>query len=680
MKNAECSARKAFPVLSPADGNKPLQPAAKLSLSLLGRVQLAGPEGPVDLPNKKLAGLLAYLACTAPRPQQREKLSALLWGSHFDAQAKQNLRQALFRLRKVVGPDALQGDGDVVVLNANAIACDVTRFEELIGEGTSEALTAAADLYRGRFMDDIAVSEEGWNEWLAGERQRLEDLALGALVRLGEQELAAGRPVTALKAAQRAVALNTMREDAHRMIMQALAGSGRRAEALKHYDDLTVLLKRELNTEPDAATNALVAELRTGRLEIRILPAKAIDNPALPLPDRPSIAVLPFANMSSDPEQDYFADGIVEDILTLLSHESWLFVIARNSSFAYKGRAVDVKQIGRELGVRYVVEGSVRKAGNRVRVTIQLLEAETGTHVWAERYERDLSDIFALQDEITQKVVAVIAPSVRALEIRRSQAKPTENLRAYDFFLRALPEIHGQSAESVKRADALLRKAIELDPGYPDALGMLADVIAARTVNGWHENLLRGLEQSLEMAGRALAAGPANSTCLACAASTYVIIGRRFEEGLELAERALKLHPNSVFVRNRAGAAYVNCGESAKALEQFETAWRMNPQDPKAFTFTGMAAAHFFARRFEDCITWGRRATDEASGANIARRHVAAALALLGRIDEAKAEVGEVLKRQPNSSLARSRLSSFRYPWMYDLYLDGLRKAGLPEQ
>ena len=657
-----------------------MPPVAKFNLSLLGRLQLAGPDGPVDLPNKKLAGLLAYLACTAPRPQQREKLSALLWGSHFDAQAKQNLRQALFRLRKVVGSDALQGDGDVVVLGAAAIACDVNRFEALIGEGTSEALTAAADLYRGRFMDDIAVSEEAWTQWLTEERQRLEDLALGALVRLGEQELADGHPVAALKAAQRAVTLNTMREDAHRVILQALAASGRRAEALKHYDDLIVLLRRELNIEPDAATKTLIAGLREVQPVVRRPAVKDSDSPALPLPDRPSIAVLPFANMSSDPEQDYFADGIVEDILTALSRESWLFVIARNSSFAYKGRMVDVKQVGRELGVRYVVEGSVRKAGNRVRITAQLIEAGTNAHIWAERYERDLSDIFALQDEITLKVVAAIAPSVRALEIRRSQAKPTENLHAYDFFLRALPEIHEQSEESVKRAEEHLRKAIELDPGYPEALGMLADIIATRTVNGWHENIMRGLEESLQMSRRALQAGPENSTCLACAASTYVIIGRRFEEGLDLAERALRLHPNSVFVRNRAGVAFVNCGESDKALEQFETAWRMNPQDPKAFTFTGMAAAHFFARRFDECIAWGRRATDEASGANIARRHVAAALALLGRIGEAKAEIAEVLKRQPSSSLTRSRLSSFRYPWMYDLYLDGLRKAGLPEQ
>ena len=472
-----------------------------------------------------------------------------------------------------------------------------------------------------------------------------------------------------------------MREDAHRLIMRALAATGRKAEAIKHYDDLAALLQRELSTEPDAATKALVGEApqRAGGGPQGGARQGAGDAGALPLPDRPSIAVLPFANMSSDPEQDYFADGIVEDVLTALSRESWLFVIARNSSFAYKGRAVDITQVGRELGVRYVVEGSVRKAGNRVRITAQLIEAGTGAHIWAERYERGLSDIFALQDDITQHVVAAVAPSLRALEIRRALAKPTENLRAYDFFLRALPEFHGQTEESARRADALLRKAVELDPGYPDALGLLADTIATVTVNGWHENLLRGLEESLEMARRALAAGPENSTCLACAASTYVILGRRFEEGLELAERALRLHPNSVFVRSRAGIAYVNCGESDKAIEHFEAAWRMNPQDPKALTFTGMCAAHFFARRFDECVAWGRRAVREAAGANIARRHVAAALAYLGRLEEARAEIAEVLERQPNSSLSRSRLSSFRHPWMYDLYLEGLRQAGLPE-
>src|SRR3954470_5130484 len=207
-------------------------------LSLLGRFELTGPDGIVDLPSKKLAGLLAYLACTAPRPQSREKLSTLLWGSHFDAQAKQNLRQALFRLRKVLGEDALESDGEVVSLNAAAVRCDVSRFEALVREGSRDALSAAADLYRGRLIDDVTVGEEGWNEWLTGERERLLDLALGAMMGLGKQELAAGRAGHALKAGQRAIALNNMREDGHRLIVQAMAATGRKAEALKHYQDL----------------------------------------------------------------------------------------------------------------------------------------------------------------------------------------------------------------------------------------------------------------------------------------------------------------------------------------------------------------------------------------------------------------------------------------------------------
>jgi class 3 adenylate cyclase/DNA-binding SARP family transcriptional activator len=238
-------------------------PSPKFGLSLLGGFELTGPDGVVDLPSKKLAGLLAYLACTAPRPQSREKLSALLWGSHFDAQAKQNLRQALFRLRKVLGHDALESDGEVVSLNAAAVLCDVGRFEVLVREGSRDSLDAAADLYRGRLIDDVMVGEEGWTEWLAGERERLLELALGAMMKLGEQELAAGRAEHALKAGQRAIALNNMREDAHRLIVQALAATGRKAEALRHYQDLVTLLKHELNTGPDAETRSLVAGLRT---------------------------------------------------------------------------------------------------------------------------------------------------------------------------------------------------------------------------------------------------------------------------------------------------------------------------------------------------------------------------------------------------------------------------------
>jgi DNA-binding SARP family transcriptional activator len=234
----------------------------RFALSLLGRFKLSGPDGVIDLPSKKLAGLLAYLACSAPRPQRRETLSALLWGSHFDLQAKQNLRQALFRLRKALGPDALDSDAEVVSINAAVIACDVSRFEALVRDGSRDALNAAADLYRGPLVDDVVITEEGWSDWLTAERAKLLELALGAFVRLGEQELAGGRAERALSAGRRAIALNTMREDVHRLIIRALAATGRKAEALNHYQNLAALLKRELNAEPDAATRSLAAELR----------------------------------------------------------------------------------------------------------------------------------------------------------------------------------------------------------------------------------------------------------------------------------------------------------------------------------------------------------------------------------------------------------------------------------
>ena len=276
---------------APIDG----APSPRFGLSLLGRFELTGPDGVVDLPSKKLAGLLAYLACTAPQPQPRERLSALFWGSHFDAQAKQNLRQALFRLRQVLGQDVLESDGEAVSLNAGAVLCDVSRFKALAREGSRDALSAAADLYRGRLVDDVTVSEEGWNEWLTGERERLLELVLGVLVGLGEQELAAGRAEHALKAGQRAIALNNMREDAHRLIVQALAASGRKAEALKHYQDLVALLKDELNTEPDAATRSLVAELGRTQPPSTSPAVGEIAKPTLPQPAEPRSEVPPDA-------------------------------------------------------------------------------------------------------------------------------------------------------------------------------------------------------------------------------------------------------------------------------------------------------------------------------------------------------------------------------------------------
>ena len=539
---------------------------AKCRLSLLGRFELIGPDGRVDLPSKKLAGLLAYLACTAPEPQPREKLATLLWGSHFEAQARQNLRQALSRLRRTLGQDALLSDGEKVSLAPGAVDCDATRLEALIREGSRDSLSAAADLYKGQLLADLTVTEAAWAEWVAEEQRRLEGLALDAMIRLGELEGKSGMHDLALAAASRAISINNLREDAHRVAIRALAGAGRRADALKRYEDLAKQLKSELDVEPDTLTKALELELRKSQLTAAPLaervapPGEVADLP--PLPDRPSIAVLPFANLSGDPEQEYFADGMVDDILMALSRVRWLFVIARQSSFIYKVRAADVQQIGRELGVRYVVEGSVRKSGNRVRIVAQLIETESGAHIWADRYDGDLRDIFALQDAITEQIVSAVEMNVQAAEIKRARARPTDNLTAYDLYLRALPAYFGQTEIDYRRTQVLLSKALEGDPEYAEAIGTLTDSVAVRTLLGWHESWSGGVHEASQLADRAVAVAPDNSTCVASAAFTYGVLSRRFDEAFDLANRAVTLHPNSVLVRYRAGAVYAVCGRA----------------------------------------------------------------------------------------------------------------------
>jgi adenylate cyclase len=395
---------------------------------------------------------------------------------------------------------------------------------------------------------------------------------------------------------------------------------------------------------------------------------------------RPSIAVLPFKNMSGDPEQEYFADGIVEDIITALSRVRWLFVIARNSSFTYKNKSIDVRQIGRELGVRYLLEGSIRKAGQRVRISGQLIEADTGAHMWADRFEGEVSEIFELQDRITTSVVAAVEPSLRSAEIERAQRKPTESLGAYDLYLRSLPAINVYTRAGFEEAAGLLRRAIALDPTYPDALAALAECLVRMTLNGWVADKQASTAEACDLAGQAVAADPENAAALAIAAWAYSTLGVRFEQSLDLANRALDLHPNSVHVRSFCGWVFHYLGDSLRAIEQFEAARRLSPVDPKSyFPMLGLAVAHFFARHFEETVALTGRILTEVPTHNVARRYRAAALAHLGRLEEAKEAIIELLKGQPNSSLRSARSSGFHDPRMTELYVTGLERAGLPE-
>ena len=401
----------------------------------------------------------------------------------------------------------------------------------------------------------------------------------------------------------------------------------------------------------------------------------------LVLPDKPSIAVLPFHNLSGDPEQEYFADGVVEDIIAALSRMRWLFVIARNSSFTYKSRVVDVKDVGRELGVRYVLEGSLRKTGNRVRITGQLIDATTGMHLWAERFEGTLEDIFELQDQMAESVVGAIAPQLERAEIERAKRKPTESLDAYDYYLRGIAKLHSGSRESIEAALPLFRRATELDPEYASAYGMAAWCHFWHKVNGWTTDLPLEIAEGTRMARLAVDLGRDDAVALTRGGHALAHLARDLDGGIALLDRAVLLNPNLASAWFLGGFLRALHGETETAVEHLAHAIRLSPLDPELFRMqAGLALAHFFAGRFDAASDWAERAAGNLPSFLAAVCVAAASHALAGRADRAKQAMQRARSLDP--SLRVSNLKEWlpiHRPEDLARLADGLRLAGLPE-
>jgi adenylate cyclase len=416
--------------------------------------------------------------------------------------------------------------------------------------------------------------------------------------------------------------------------------------------------------------------------------AAAVTAPAnasapLPLPDKPSIAVLPFQNMSSDPEQEYFADGMVDDIITALSRFKALFVIARNSSFTYKGRAVDVKQVGRELGVRYVLEGSVRKAANRVRITGQLVDTATGAHLWADRFDGGLGDIFDLQDQVTESVVGAIAPAVEKAEIERAKRKPTESLDAYALYLRGLARFYQFAGRQVN--DEALRwfnSAIEIDPDFASAYARAAACHAYARGNGWISATGNEIAEVTRLAQRAVELGKDDAMALAASAWALAFVVRDLEAGAGLIDRALVLNSNLAEAWFYGGWVKNYLGEPEPAIERFARAMRLSPLDPRVTAArAGTAHAHFFLGRYDEAASWAAMALQDNPDYQPGLRIAAASNAMAGRLEQAHKAMARL--RQLNPTLRVSTLKDVVGPFRRaeDLlrWEEGLRQAGLPE-
>jgi adenylate cyclase len=397
-----------------------------------------------------------------------------------------------------------------------------------------------------------------------------------------------------------------------------------------------------------------------------------------PMPDKPSIAVLPFQNMSGDPEQEYFADGMVEEIITALSRFKWLFVIARNSSFTFKGEAVDIKEVGRRLGVRYVLEGSVRKAAGKVRITGQLIDAVTGAHIWADRFERDLTDVFALQDEVTVAVVSAIQPKLLQTEIAMAARRRSENLTAYDFYLRALPQFYLTTREGFAETLRLARRALELDPQFGLVAALAGLCHMHRVLWGYAIDPQCERKEAVRLLRLALSVDDGDADTLARAALISAYMVGDYESGIEMADRAVALNPNSFLAWNCRGSVNRAAGLPEEAVRSFERAIRMSPVDPQLHqTFVGMGMSFIELRRFEEAAIAARKAQRQNPSYPPIYRCLASAFAHLGRDAEAREAAARVLEVDPaftiSAFIARGGQSNAK------LVVEGLRKAGLPD-
>ena len=398
--------------------------------------------------------------------------------------------------------------------------------------------------------------------------------------------------------------------------------------------------------------------------------------PAPALPDKPSIAVLAFTNMSGDPEQEYFADGISEDIITALSKISQLFVIARNTSFTFKGKAVHAKEVSKSLGVRYILEGSIRKAGNRVRITSQLIDGVTGGHLWAERFDRDLTDIFAVQDEVTREIVSVLALNLTKGEQQRAANEQTDNPEVYDYFLRGREQLRRDTKEGNRHAQEMLQRAVDLDPNFAPAYAFLAHVFLRDYLNQWSELPALSLERAYELASRAVMLDDSDPYAHWALGAIYLWM-RRHDEAISEQERAISLNPNFADGHRALGLVLHYSGRSEDAVRCFDRCIALDPyHEDLVLHFQGQA--HFQLGRYKKAIGFLKRRLIRNPQTDISRVLLAASYGHLSRIEEARAEWKEVFRINPDYSLLHRRnVLPYKNPADFELLMEGLRKAGL---
>ena len=667
-------------------------------LTLLGGFELRrAAHEVVDLPGQKDRALLAFLALPPGTTHSREKLASLLWSDRGEQQARDSLKHSLTRLRQGLqstSPPPIVADRHSVKLDPAAMTIDAVVFERLLSNGTSQSLDQAAELYRGDLIDDINVRSPPFEDWLLVERQRLRQMFETALTKQLEHSIAAGTPDSTAAVARRLLSLDPLREVACRALMQIHAVRAEKTQALKLYEALRGRLLSELGVTPEPETINLYEAIRQKRATPIPLVASSqtaeLPEPNLtakiPLPDKPSIAVLPFENLSGDPEQQYFSDGITEDITTELSRFRSLFVIARQSSFVFKGRSTKVQEIAKELGVAYIVEGSVRRVVDRVRINVQLVDASTGNHMWAEKFDRDLLDIFAVQDEVARSVAAAVSGRVDVASHERAVRLSPAALRAYDLILRANALTLNYTRADNAQALDFAERAVELDPSSARANAHSAWCHFYNYMACWTKDPHSSLARSFELAQRAVVLDETDSFGHTMLGIIH-LFRREYDQAQSEILAGVTLNPNDFLARRYYGMFLAATNSAESGIEQIELGRRLNPFDTRWVPWD-MGIVCFTARRYGEAIAALRQTRNPI---NEVRGWLAASYAQAGRLQEARATLEEFLQiaESDMAVFPGRKLKDWEPYWHgafeykdqkdFDHLFEALRKAGMQD-
>ena len=657
--------------------------SGSFNLSLLAEFALSGPAGVrIEIGSKKNRALLAVLALSPGQTVTRERLASLLWGDHGEEQARNSLRQSLAVLRKELGPslaESIQSQNDVLTLRMREIVVDALTVLQGMDQEDISVLRKAARSYSGELLADLALRDEAFGEWLAAERSRLKSAAIKLYDKLVEREYGDDR----IDAAQQLLAIDCLREASHRSLMYAYAAQGDKALALKQFEQCRAILHEQLGVEPSAETQ----ELRRQIAEGECLPSNAV----LTKQERttsqtdgklPSIAVMPFVDISADPTHSYICDGISENIITGLSRFRDLHVIASQSTFAYKGKAIKIQDISRELGVRFILEGNIQKANERIRIATQLVDGFTGADLWAERFDRSAEDIFTVLDEVTEIIVARLATAyggrVGKAWRRRAERSSPQNFQAYDYFQRGLDTFLLFTQGCTASARECFQKAIELDPDYGKSYAKMAWAHLCDVWLGWSEDVDYSMAEALKFSNLAIARDD-DEAWGHWAMAGYHMFGGQHDRAITSYERALELNPNDADVMNDFGQCLSYAGRAKEGLEMVRKAMRLNPHYPEYWTFQ-LGPIFFDAHQYPEAITTleSLRLLDTI-GVHL---YLAASHAALGHVELARAAVARVMGFDAQAtiqSLAPTYLSPYKNAEDRDHLRHLLLKAGLPE-